>query len=103
MEAEIIQLLEDLADSKGIDPVAFVAFCENQHYTEEDADEAIKGFEDAYIGEYGSAEEFAEEWADNEGLRIPDLIVGHIDWQGVWDSELRHDFYELEGHYFRNI
>ena len=62
---------------------------------------------DAYAGEYLNGAEFAEEFceeaeADTLG-DLPDYLKHHIDWQAVWDYELRHDYFEQDGHYFRNL
>ena len=94
---------EEVADENNLDVFAFEGFCENQHISQEEAAEAVEAFQDAYVGEFGSEEEFAEYFADEEGLDIPDLVRPHIDWSDVWHCELRHDFYEVNGHYFRNI
>ncbi len=94
---------EEIAEEKDLDVDAFEGFCDNQHITEDEAEDAVEDFRDAYIGKFGSVEEFAEEWVNHERLRIPHIILGHIDWQGLWNCELRHDFYEIEGHFFRNI
>ena len=33
----------------------------------------------------------------------PVWVVNHIDWEGVWEFELRHD-YDIEGgHIFRSV
>ncbi len=60
-------------------------------------------FEEDYIGEYNSGAEFAEEYCgeiDNLDS-IPDIYRYNIDWESVWLSELRHDYDEEEGYYFR--
>ena len=61
-------------------------------------------FEEAYVGEYASGAEYAEQLADELGeLRnVPDYITNCIDWQHVWDSYLRYDFEEVNGYFFRN-
>lgn len=63
--------------------------------------------QDAYMGEYLNDAEFAEAFceeveADTLG-GLPDYLKYHIDWQAVWDYELRHDYFEQDGHYFRNM
>lgn len=103
MDTEVTEIFEELSDKHGFPIEAFVGFCDNQHLTAKDAEEAVDSFRDAYIGEFGSEEEFAEYFADEEGLDIPSLVRPHIDWSDVWHCELRHDFYEIEGHFFRNI
>lgn len=63
--------------------------------------------QDTYVGEYLNGAEFAEEFceeAESDTLgRLPDYLKFHIDWQAVWDGELRHDYFEQDGHYFRNL
>lgn len=96
---------EEIAEEKDLDADAFEAFCDNQHISEDDAEDAVSDFEDAYIGEFSNEAEFAENYADEQGdlNSIPNYVLGSIDWQEVWDGTLRHDFYEVNGHYFRNI
>ena len=63
-------------------------------------------FEDAYAGCYesrfGSSAEanFSEELSSDCGYmgntNLPDFIANHIDWQAVWDCELRHDYFTIE-------
>ena len=57
---------------------------------------------DLYVGAFSSDAEFAEVYGnDIEGLqRVPNYIKFCIDWQQVWDTALRHDFVEHDGHYF---
>jgi antirestriction protein len=94
---------EEIAEENDLDAVAFEAFCDNQHISEDDAEDAVDDFRDAYIGEFPSEEAFAEWFAEDDGLDIPSLVRAHIDWSDVFHCELRHDFYEVNGHYFRNI
>lgn len=96
----------EIEENFDIDIDAFAAYCDNQHITEDDADEAtVADFNDAYIGEFESDEEFAEHWADElESLQIDGTIRPHIDWSSVWYCELRHDYYSVNDQYFfRNI
>ncbi len=68
--------------------------------------ETVEQFEDAYAGcfesqPYTSAEaQFCEELADDCGYmgntNLPSFIANHIDWQAVWDCELRHDYFTIE-------
>jgi antirestriction protein len=94
---------EEIAEEYDLDAVAFEGFCDNQHISEDDAEDAVDDFRDAYIGEFPSEEAFAEWFAEDDGLDIPSLVRAHIDWSDVFHCELRHDFYEVNGHYFRNI
>ena len=70
--------------------------------------ESLEQFEDSYQGQYKSGAEFAEQIADECGYLgsnqdVPDFILNHIDWEDVWSCELRFDYFEVDGHYFRNF
>ena len=70
--------------------------------------ESLEQFEDSYQGQYESGAEFAEQIADECGYLgsnqgVPDFILNHIDWESVWSCELRFDYFEVDGHYFRNF
>ena len=62
---------------------------------------------DAYAGEYLNGAEFAQalcEDADYEALRnMPDYLRDCIKWSDVWDYFLHYDYFEQDGHYFRNL
>lgn len=103
MDTETTDRIAEIAEEHGLDEEAFVGFCDNQHITADEAEDAVSNFEDAYIGEFSNEQEFAENYADELGDVIPDYIRSAVDWQEVWDGTLRHDFYEVNGHYFRNI
>lgn len=96
---------ESVAERADIDPEAFEAYCDNQHITAEDSAEAIVDFINAYVGQFDSEAEYAEYYYnENEDIyRLPTAILRHIDWDEVWECELRHDFYEINGYYFQNI
>jgi hypothetical protein len=56
-------------------------------YIDEVGIDNIGSFEQAYMGEYGSEAEFAEQYfRDILGLTIPECVV--VDWQATWDTEL---------------
>jgi hypothetical protein len=61
--------------------------------------ETVSTFEDAfysYNDEYWAERHFAEEYV-NEVESLQDSIVYHaIDWQAVWDHQLRYDFCTIE-------
>lgn len=61
-------------------------------------------FRDAYMGEHGDGAEFAKELVLScyDLSVMPDFLRNHIDWQKVWDCELRFDYYEENGHFFLN-
>jgi nuclear transport factor 2 (NTF2) superfamily protein len=59
-------------------------------------------FSDAYEYTHDSYSSYAEkEFAEYIVLevmdaRIPDIVLAHIDWQHVWDHELRYDYNAIE-------
>lgn len=62
--------------------------------------------QEAYVGEYLNDAEFAESLCEELGYipeDLPSWIAYHIDWQAVWDEELRHDYFEVDGKFFRNL
>lgn len=62
--------------------------------------------QDAYVGNFVSGAEFADYMAYELGYipkDLPSWIATHIDWQAVWDAELHYDYFESDGHYFRNL
>lgn len=79
--------------------------------SQRDAEEIIKAaayldikaedIDECYEGYYRSNGEFARELADQMGTEIPDWVV--VDWEATWDSSLRFDYSEADGHYFRSI
>ena len=54
--------------------------------------------EEVYRGEYRSDAAFAEDYYEEIGFDIPSELV--IDWDATWNSSLRYDFSESNGHYF---
>ena len=99
------EMYEEVARNADIDPEAFEAFCRNQHIKPENSEDAISDFQDSYIGQCDSAEDFIHEylWEEDDLSSIPAVLVNHINWNDVWECEYRHDFYEINGYYFRNI
>lgn len=84
------ELTEDGHDNEAIE--AFV---------EEFGIDAIGEFEDAYVGEYGSEAEFAEQHVtDCCDLDMPRWVV--VDWQATWNSGLCDDFTYINGYVFRS-
>ena len=71
--------------------------------------ENVDQWEDAYVQSMPSSfrveAQFVEQLMDdlgylswngpNEGP-LPDFMLNHIDWQAVWDCELRHDYSTIE-------
>jgi antirestriction protein len=60
--------------------------------------------QDAYCGEFDSVEDFAEQTCEEckQLSDIPDFLRACIDWEAVWNSALRFDYCEHNGHFFRS-
>ena len=62
--------------------------------------------QEAYIGTFQDGAEFSATLCEELGYIPKDLpvwIAYNIDWQGVWDGDLRHDYFEVDGKFFRNL
>ena len=67
--------------------------------------ENVDQWEDAYVCSMPTSirveAQFVEQLIDDLGYLteesdVPDFITSHIDWQEVWDCELRHDYTTIE-------
>ena len=70
--------------------------------------ENVDQWEDAYVQSMPSSfrveAQFTEQLVDDLGYLgdgpnetdVPDFLTNHIDWQEVWDCELRHDYCTIE-------
>ena len=97
-------IIERVASESSVDADALSAYVGNMGYDESsDWDDVISEFYDAFVGYYSSHTDFGWEIMEESCVDLPDWVVSHIDWDGVWDCELRHDFFEENGYYFRNI
>lgn len=94
-------LFDEVATAEGIDPDVLRAYC--VHLDEEPTRQVARECAEVYEGEFSTDDEFAEWLFDSLGEDIPGMVRAHIDWGSVWHCELRHDYFEVEGHYFRNV
>ena len=71
--------------------------------------ENVDQWEDAYVTSMPTSirveAQFTEQLMDDLGYlsdlstsdgQVPDFLTSHIDWQAVWDCELRHDYFTIE-------
>ena len=67
--------------------------------------ETVEQWEDAYVCSMPTSirveAQFVEQLMDDLGYltedsNVPDFLTSHIDWQEVWDCELRHDYTTIE-------
>ena len=62
----------------------------------------VSHLQDAYMGHYGSGEEFAESFVSDMGYIVNDLPYWiKIDWEETW-SNLEYDYSESNGYIFCN-
>ena len=62
----------------------------------------IEHLQDAYMGHYGSGEEFAESFVSDMGYIVNDLPYWiKIDWEETWNN-LEYDYSESNGYIFSN-
>jgi len=98
-EYEMQDTVEDVALANGIDETAFEIYCDNLMITE-DYEDAVSGFEDAYIGEM-SVRDYAEQLA--EDIYSEAVKSGYFDFESfARDLELGGEVWEQGGHIFRN-
>ena len=74
------------------------------YWATEDASDICQNAEDAWVGEFSSDEEFAQEMADDCGLMTDGAEWPYtcIDWEQA-ARELMYDYYKNDGCYFRNL
>lgn len=65
---------------------------------------SLSDVEEAYQGEYNDWTDFAEQYADDTGLlfNVPENLRYYFDFE-KFGSDLSFDFFESNGHYFRNL
>jgi antirestriction protein len=89
-------------DGTHLDMEVIEAYCSNFFYA---SDITIDKIEEAYFGQADSNKDFAEGFAEETGLlsEVSQTVRSYFDFQAYWDCELRHDFWEADGYYFRNL
>lgn len=68
--------------------------------------EAVEQAEEAYVGEFRDFTRLAEHFVDETGMlsNIPSEVANYFDYEKYGnDLRLGGDFWESEGHFFRNI
>jgi len=65
---------------------------------------SLSDVEEAYAGEHNSDLDFAQQLADDIGLLsgIDESLQCYFDWES-WSRDLMYDYFESNGHYFRNL
>ena len=86
--------LDELEDSQ-FDFETVTEFASNLSEEIDPEGDLLSRMEDAYVGQYYDEATFAEELITEcyDLDQLPGIIANHIDWQAVWDCELRFDYY----------
>ena len=88
--------LDELEDSQ-FDFESVSEFASNLSEEIDPEGDLLSRMEDAFVGQYYDEATFAEELiTESYDLdQLPGIIANHIDWQAVWDCELRFDYYVI--------
>ena len=94
----------DAAGDYDIDIEAFIGYCDNHHISPGDCVDVIDEFYEAYVGQFDDWADFARQmFGDIYDLdSIPDILRNAIDWHAVAAS-LSADYFDVSGHFFRNL
>jgi len=71
-------------------------------FVEEFGIQCIEHFDDAYIGQYDSEEQFAEQYIGEMYISNLDDLPVVIDWTATWNCNLKYDFSFNDGYVFRS-
>jgi hypothetical protein len=95
MSRELEQLRDAIGSTGMIDTMPDEFYQDLIDYGIETAEE----FEDTYQGSYSSGAEFCQAMVEMTGdlEQVPDFITNHIDYDSMWECELRHDYFMLDG------
>lgn len=101
----IKEILEKLAEEGEIDIDtdidAYAEYIENWHIKTGDYTEAVRQFEDCYIGELDLKDYVEELFLDCHN--VPSEIVTYLDWDKIV-HDYSYDYWQSDsGHLFRNI
>lgn len=97
---EVLNALNDLNENQ---KEPFAIWCNNGHrqLSEEDMDDLINCFEEDYIGEYNSEEDFAMELVE-ERSDLSDFARQYFDYKSYANDLFISDYWSENGHVFNN-
>lgn len=102
MDTETEITYETVAEAHGLPADVFTLYCENQHIDAEDCEDAVSAYADDYVGYFDTIDDFAMSMYEECIDELPSAIFNAINWELVWGMTLSHDYYDLDGHIFRN-
>lgn len=91
-------------DNGNLDEDAYAGYADNLGEDLLKVEDWATDAEDAYAGEFYNDEEFAESLLEEiEDMNsLPDIFRNNLDWEGI-AVEIMQDYFEINGHYFRNV
>lgn len=96
---EVSKQAKKMSKENSLEPEVNQAYIDNVGAKYAKAEDA----EEAYCGEFGDDEAFAMDMAENIGFEQPNnWPYNCIDWEQA-SRDLMYDYFEVDGHYFRNL
>ena len=88
--------LDELEDSQ-FDFETVTEFANNLSEEIDPEGDLLSRMDDAFVGQYYDEATFTEQcFVESYDLeQLPDTIANHIDWQAIWDHEVRFDYYVI--------
>jgi len=104
-------ILEDVIESNNsIDTTRLAAYIDLMYNVDAvllglEIDNLIREEEEAYVGEYESEADFAEQMSHELGIIMSDDVVTwlEIDWGGTYDKTFQWDYNNDGKYYWRNV
>jgi antirestriction protein len=103
MTTTISKVIDEMSES--LQGAARAFYSNSPGYWDENTDEFVEAFEEAYQGEFESDETFAEEMAESTGAYDFTKVswpLTCVDWAQA-ARELMFDYFEINGYYFRSL
>ena len=105
IEDKIQELFKQYVEEHGsYDLEAYEGYADNLTLDLLEVEDWMSEADENYSGEFYNDEEFAESLLEEtEDLSsLPNLIRYNLDWSGI-ARDIMHDYFEVSGHYFRNV
>ena len=99
------ELFKQYVEENGsYDLEAYEGYAENLTLDLLEVEDWMSEADENYSGEFYNDEEFAESLLEEtEDLNnLPNIIRWNLDWSGI-ANDIMHDYFEVAGHYFRNV
>lgn len=93
-----------LEEHGSYDHEAYEGYADNLSLDLLEVEDWLSEADENYSGEFYNDEEFAESLLEETSdlSNLPDIIRWNLDWSGI-ANDIMHDYFEVSGHYFRNV